>query len=193
MQVLPVLVLVAAVVFVADAAPFWPQQNFMDRATFSGDQEGYAQTKSNTVSDSRGITSADLEAGLLDSGRIRGLVSSVSDDGSMGSGGYEGYMAGQGGLWTNTQSLSDVAGGAVAQTHMKGLLQSPGSFAGGVGSGSNTGAGYGLGRYGLAGYGHGGYGLNGYGLGRYGLGGYGLGAYGLGGYGLGSYGPYYPY
>ncbi|XP_071512518.1 uncharacterized protein [Panulirus ornatus] len=139
MKVFPVLVVaVALVMSVTDAYPLGMPGTIpvaMDTALFAGHQEGNAQTKAKSVSDSRGQSNAEMNAGLLDSGNIRGLVVAVDGDGTAASGQYNGLLDADGGLWSNTNALAGDYG-AVAQTKMEGYMTGHGDISGGVGAGA---------------------------------------------------------
>ncbi|XP_064081558.1 uncharacterized protein LOC135198075 [Macrobrachium nipponense] len=107
-------------------------------ALYEGSHEGNANTYSKTDTDSRGLGTASMQAGLSGTGRLDGAVLTGGPDGNKAGGRYFGDLQGQGAMKADTQSFSTPTG-SVSTTSTRSSLTGTGSFAGGSFAGSSSG------------------------------------------------------
>ncbi|XP_064081556.1 uncharacterized protein LOC135198073 [Macrobrachium nipponense] len=107
-------------------------------ALYEGSHEGNANTYSKTDTDSRGLGTASMQAGLSGTGRLDGAVLTGGPDGNKAGGRYFGDLQGQGAMNADTQSFSTPTG-SVSRTSTESALTGPsGRMSGGSFSGASS-------------------------------------------------------
>ncbi|XP_066959932.1 glycine-rich protein 1-like isoform X1 [Macrobrachium rosenbergii] len=100
-------------------------------ALYKGSHEGEAHTLAQTNTDSRGVGSSAMQAGLAGSGKLEGAVLTGGPGGNKAAGTYFGDLQGQGSMTADTQSYSTPTGSVSRTSTRTGLSAGTGSISGG--------------------------------------------------------------